>query len=61
MKCPLNNFKECDTDCAWYLSEPKCCSVKRLNHLCSNGNMVELKAMERHLSSIEATLKKFNL
>lgn len=61
MKCPINNFKECDTDCAWYLPDPKCCSIIRLNNLCSNVNMVELKAIERHLSSIDDTLKRFNL
>lgn len=56
MKCPLNNFAECDTDCAWYLKEPQCCAVKRLDRLCSNENLIALKAIQRDIESINKTL-----
>lgn len=58
MKCPLNNFHDCDKDCAWYLKESQCCAVKRLGSLHSVGNLVELKAIRRDISSIESILNQ---
>lgn len=58
MKCPLNNFADCDPDCAWYLKEPKCCAVKRISYLTSVNNLVELKSIARDISSIDDTLTR---
>lgn len=60
MKCPLNNFAECDTDCAWYLKKTKCCAVKRLNRLCSNKNLIALMAIQRDIESIKETFNRQN-
>lgn len=60
MKCPLNNFCDCDTDCAWYLKTPKCCAIKRLNRLCSNENLISLDAIQRNIESIDNTLNRRN-
>lgn len=56
MKCPLNNFSDCDTDCAWYLKDPKCCAIKRISYLASVRNLVELKSISRDISSIDSAL-----
>lgn len=58
MKCPLNNFKKCKSDCDWYLKDPQCCAVKRLSSLTSVGNLVELKSIERNISSIESKINR---
>lgn len=58
MNCPLNNFKKCKSDCAWYLKDPQCCAVKRLSSLTSVGNLVELKSIERNISSIESKINR---
>lgn len=57
-KCPLNNFSDCTSDCAWHLSEPKCCSLKRLANLHPVSNLIELKSIERNISSIEDILNQ---
>lgn len=58
MKCPLNNFSECNTDCAWYLKDPKFCAVKRIGYLTSTRNLSELKSIARDISRIDDTLTR---
>lgn len=60
MKCPLNNFADCDTDCAWYLKKPECCAVKRLNRLRSNENLVALRSIQREIENINYKLNHRN-
>lgn len=60
MKCPLNNFADCDKDCAWYLKKPKCCVIKRLDCLYSNKNLITLRAIQRDIESIKDTLNHQN-
>lgn len=58
MKCPLNNFSDCKSDCAWYLEKPQCCAIKRFSNLASIDNLVELKSIERNISSIESKINR---
>lgn len=57
-KCPLNNFQECDTDCSWYLKNAECCAIAKLNRLNCIDDLIELKAIERSISSIESILNQ---
>ena len=56
-KCPLNNFQDCKNDCAWYLKDNQCCAILKLSKLSSINNLVELKAIQRDIASIESKIK----
>ena len=55
-KCPLKNFKKCDTDCAWYLEKAECCSVHKLTNLKYIETLDELKPIGRNIESISQML-----
>jgi len=55
-KCPLNNFENCQSECALYLSNQKCCSIKKL--ALSSRYFVELKDISRNISSIDSTFTR---
>lgn len=54
----VKQLQEMQIGFAWYLKDHQCCAVKRLSSLISVGNLVELKSIERNISSIESKINR---